>query len=130
MTHSDSSPHSPETTHVAWLCDYDGSIHRHGVHHRRDIPLAPAGPTHAERLDLAERIRVAFDTPPNERVIQDTWLYAAAMAEQWYVDRAYVISSSETPWCDRSLRPEHLHDEDGVPYDPRVRTCATCGAVS
>lgn len=44
--------------------------------------------THDERLALAEQIRIAFDTPPDQRVIQDTWLYAAAMAEQWYVDRA------------------------------------------
>jgi hypothetical protein len=45
--------------------------------------------TDSERLALAERIRIAFDTPPDQRVIQDTWLYAAAMAEQWYVDRAH-----------------------------------------
>ena len=49
---------------------------------------AGAALTHDERLSLAEQIRVAFDTPPDQRVIQDTWLYAAAMAEQWYVDRA------------------------------------------
>lgn len=49
---------------------------------------AAPGLTKDERRDLARQLRVAFDTPPEQRVIQDTWLYAAAMAEQWYVDRA------------------------------------------
>ena len=44
--------------------------------------------SHDERLSLAEQMRVAFDTPPDQRVIQDTWIYAAAMAEAWYVQVA------------------------------------------
>lgn len=44
--------------------------------------------THEESLSLAERIRVAFDAQPDQRVIQDTWLHAAAAAEQWYAERA------------------------------------------
>lgn len=47
--------------------------------------------THEERLALAERLRVAFDTPPDQRMIQDTWLYAAVTAEQFFVDRAHAL---------------------------------------
>lgn len=44
-----------------------------------------------ERIELAERIRLAFDTPPEVRAIQDTWLYAAATAEQFFVERAHWL---------------------------------------
>lgn len=39
----------------------------------------------------------------------------AAAEERW----AAELTTSPA-WCDCGLRPEHLHDEDGVPYDPRV----------
>lgn len=51
----------------------------------------------AERLELAERLRLAFDTPPEERMILDTWVYAAATAEQFFVERTIRR---------RRLRPE------------------------
>lgn len=93
------------------MSNYDAAEHagcirglcRAGNHHqavRCDEPAAQQ-PTdggaldYEDRLSLAECIRIAFDTPPDERVIQDSWLYAAAMAEQWYVGRAA-----------RSQRPE------------------------
>ena len=103
--------------------------------------------TEDERIDLAERIRVAFDTPPDERVVQDTWIYAAAMAEQWYVDRENLRAAAiKDDHEARSIREvcaalaDHPVTEHGTTrcpnegwiaaeIDSQDGTCSACGEV-
>lgn len=77
---------------------------------RPEIEWGAVALTDDERLALAEQIRVAFDTPPDQRVIQDTWLYAAAMAEQWYVDRENRAAAAGVPMLGVAPNDRLLHE--------------------